>query len=183
MATGRDRVEAAQPVGDRRLLLDDLARRYRQSLVRFFERRAARDDVPDLVQDVFLRLARLGDVSGIQKPEQYLFTTAASALRDHARRKATRCAGLHDSYVEEEHGQGAAQAASMLEARDVMARLEGALRSLPERTRDVFVLRVMEEHKMADISRILGISVRAAEKHQARALSHVARVLGSRDDD
>lgn len=182
MAAGQDRVDTAGLAGERRLLLDDLARRYRQSLVRFFERRAARDDVPDLVQDVFLRLARLGDVSGIQKPEQYLFTTAASALRDHARRRATRCAGLHDSYVDEVHGRTAVLPPAV-EARDVMASLEVALRTLPVRTRDVFVLRVMDGQRMADISRMLGISVRAAEKHQARALAHVARVLGSWDDD
>lgn len=182
MAAGRDQVGMEKPVGDRRLL-DDLARRYRGSLVRFFERRAARDDVPDLVQDVFLRLARLGNVSGIQKPEQYLFATATSALRDYARRKTSHRANLHDSYVEEVHGHDAIHLTPLLEARDLMTRLEETLRSLPQRTRDVFVLRVMEQHKMADISRILGISVRAAEKHQARALAHVARALGSRNDD
>ncbi|MEG8042966.1 sigma factor-like helix-turn-helix DNA-binding protein [Sphingomonas sp. LR59] len=45
---------------------------------------------------------------------------------------------------------------------------------MPERTRDVFVLRMLEGLKMADVAHAMAISTRAAEKHQARALAHVA---------
>jgi len=57
-----------------------------------------------------------------------------------------------------------------------------ALAELPERRRDVFVLRVLEGMKMVDVARALSISTRAAEKHQAKALAHVAAALeGWRD--
>ena len=55
--------------------------------------------------------------------------------------------------------------------------LRRALAELPERTRDVFVLRMLEGLKMADVAHAMAISTRAAEKHQARALAHVAERL------
>jgi RNA polymerase sigma-70 factor (ECF subfamily) len=61
-----------------------------------------------------------------------------------------------------------------LESRFIADALRRALAELPERTRDVFVLRMLEGLKMADVAHALAISTRAAEKHQARALAHIA---------
>jgi FixJ family two-component response regulator len=55
----------------------------------------------------------------------------------------------------------------VLESKEAAVRLQAVLLELPDRSRDVFVLRVMEGLKMADVARALGISTRAAEKHQA----------------
>lgn len=163
---------------DRRNALDQLARRYGRALSRFFERRVERKaDVPDMVQDVFLRLSRLSDLSAINKPEHYLFTAATSTLRDQARRAAVRCAGTHERFDEDLHGGSDFSPARVLEGREAIARLNVTLRQLPERTRDIFVLRVFEEQKMVEIARALGISVRAVEKHYARAMAQVARAL------
>jgi RNA polymerase sigma-70 factor (ECF subfamily) len=54
-----------------------------------------------------------------------------------------------------------------------------ALRQLPERTRDVFMLRRFEGLKHAEIARLYGISVRAVEKHFAKALAHISVELES----
>ena len=165
-------------VADRGTALDQLARRYGQALSRFFERRVERKaDVPDMVQDVFLRLSRLRDLSAIAKPEHYLFTAATNTLRDRARRAAVRCTGAHERFDEDLHGGSDFSPARVLEGREAIARLNAALRTMPERTRDIFVLRVFEEQKMAEIARALGISVRATEKHYARAMAQVARAL------
>jgi RNA polymerase sigma-70 factor (ECF subfamily) len=51
------------------------------------------------------------------------------------------------------------------------------LRQLPERTRDVFVLRCFEGLTHAEIARLHAISVRAVEKHFAKALSYLATAL------
>lgn len=163
---------------ERDALIDRLARRYGGALARFFERRVERkSDVPDLVQDVFLRLSRLGGLAGVERPESYIFTTALSALKDRARRNAVRHLDKHESFDEIVHGGSDFSPARVLEGREAVAHLERALRSLPERTRDVFVLRMFEEQKMADIACALGISTRAAEKHYAKALAHVAGAL------
>ena len=134
-------------------------------------------DVPDLVQDVFLRLSRMPDPAAIEKPEHFLFVTAANVLKDRARREAVRGAGLHDDILDDALPSSEIPADRVLESREAAARLQAVLRELPERTRDVFVLRVLEGLKMADVAHALSISTRAAEKHQAKALARVTAAL------
>ena len=95
---------AAKLSAANRPILDALAARYSAALSRYFERRVTRQsDVPDLVQDVFVRLAKLSDLSTIEKPDQYIFATAASALRDQGRRDAVRYRNSQDEFDEAEH--------------------------------------------------------------------------------
>lgn len=169
---------------ERGALLDQLARRYAGPLARFFERRVAlRDDVPDLVQDVFLKLSRMPDPSVIDQPDRFLFVTAANALRDRARREAARSGALHESWDDEAHPGSDFSAQRVLEGRQAVLRLRDALLELPERTRDIFVLRVLEGLKIGDIARLIGISTRATEKHVARAMAHVTAALEAWRDD
>jgi RNA polymerase sigma factor (sigma-70 family) len=158
--------------------LDALARRYSPALARFFQRRVAQnEDVPDLVQEVFMRLARLPEYRRVQQPEQYLFTTAASALADYFRRRAVRKSDRHEIFDPEVHGGSDFSPADVLEGRQAVDRLQVALKALPERTRDVFVLRVLEEQKTIAVARALGISTRAVEQHQAKALVAISAAL------
>lgn len=178
------RAEAAPSVRetDRTAFLDRLARRYSQPLTRFFTRRVAnKADVPDLVQDVFIGLSRLKDPTQIERPETFLFVAAANALRDRNRRETTRHAGSHDAFDDEiDFGSGFSPE-RVLEARDALVRIRESLSDLPVRTRDTFVLRAFEELTMVEVARALGVSVRAAEKHYAKALIHVAAAVeGSR---
>lgn len=162
-----------------RSILEALAATYRGALTRYFERRTTNpDDVPDLVQDVFARLAKLDDLEAVEKPENYLFTTAASTLKDRARRSAARAGGKHLAFDESLHSDSGLPLERVLEARDAARRLEAELRLLPEIARDIFVLRVFEGRKMADAARIMQVSLRTAEKHYARALAQLARVVG-----
>jgi RNA polymerase sigma factor (sigma-70 family) len=132
--------------------------------------------VPDLVQDVFLRLSRMPDPTAIEKPEHFLFVTAANVLKDRARRDAVRGSGLHDD-LDERLASSDFPPDRVLESKEASVRLQATLLELPERTRDVFVLRVLEGLKMADVARSLRISTRAAEKHQAKALAVVTQAL------
>ena len=162
----------------RDFILSRLAKTYGQALGRFFERRVSvKADVPDLVQDVFLRLSRMPDPAAIEKPEHFLFVTAANVLKDRARREGVRGAGLHDEILDDTLPGSDIPPDRVLESREAAARLQAVLRELPQRTRDVFVLRVLEGLKMADVARALAISTRAAEKHQAKALARVTAAL------
>jgi RNA polymerase sigma-70 factor (ECF subfamily) len=170
-------------MASRDAVLTSMAATYRDALGRFFARRVRESaDVPDLVQEVFLRLSRLPDPAAVDKPEHFLFVTAANVLKDRARRAAVRGQGLHDPLPDEDLPGSEIPADRVLAGREAAARLRAALAELPERQRDVFVLRVLEGMKMADVARALSISTRAAEKHQAKALAHVAAALeGWRD--
>jgi RNA polymerase sigma-70 factor (ECF subfamily) len=162
----------------RRTLLGRLAETYSRPLTRYFARRVAVPaDVPDLVQDVFLRLSRLSDPAAIQRPDSFVFVTAANVLNDRVRRGRVRGDGLSDPIDDLEIEGSDFAPDRVLEGRQAVAQLRAALAELPERTRDVFVLRLLEGWKMAEVATALGISTRAAEKHQARALAHVAARL------
>jgi RNA polymerase sigma-70 factor (ECF subfamily) len=161
-----------------------LAQRYTSALSRYFERRVGdKAEAADLVQDVFVRLARLPDPSSIEKPDRYLFATAASALRDSGRRATVRHRSGHDAFDETLHGSDTLSPERILAGKQALARFQVALRELPERTRDVFVLRVFDGLKMETVARAMGISKRAAEKHYAKAMVHVAAALQDGADD
>jgi RNA polymerase sigma-70 factor (ECF subfamily) len=101
--------------------LDALARRYSPALARFFQRRVTQsEDVPDLVQDVFVRLARLREYDRVHQPEQYLFTTAASALGDYFRRRTVRRSDRHEIFDAELHGGFDFSPADVLEGRQAV---------------------------------------------------------------
>jgi RNA polymerase sigma factor (sigma-70 family) len=65
----------------------------------------------------------------------------------------------------------------VLQGSQSLAQLVAALRTLPERTRDVFMLRCFEGLKHAEIARLQGISVRASEGHLAKALACITHFL------
>ena len=159
-------------------LLDELTRRYAAPLQRFFEQRVRnKEDANDLVQDVFLRLSRLSDPQGIEQPQRYLFATAASSLRDNMRRKAVRHEGDHIPLDDAAELQCDITPLRVLEGKAAVTHLLAALMTLPERTRDVFVLRMFEDLRPGEIAEGMGISRRAVEKHFASALKHACEAL------
>lgn len=159
--------------------LRELVASYSRPLTRYFQRQvAASHEVPDLVQEVFLRLSRMDDPSEIRERDSFIFVTAANVLRDRARRDRTggeRQAAFFDDTLED---GSEFPPDRVLEGRQAVDCIRQALAEIPERTRDVFVLRILEGWKMNEVARSLGISTRAAEKHQARALAHIAARLG-----
>jgi RNA polymerase sigma factor (sigma-70 family) len=158
--------------------LDEVARRYYAPLVRYFRKRASSREVHDLVQQVFLRLSESGDVQAIRNPDAYIFRTASNTLTDHWRRGDARRRMAADAQaLVSGESDSTASPERVLLARESLARLVGAIRLLPERTRDVFILRCYEGLTHAEVARLQGISVRAVEKHFAKALSRIALAL------
>jgi RNA polymerase sigma factor (sigma-70 family) len=161
--------------------LEHLARRYSRALASFFQRRVTnKADVPDLVQDTFLRLAKLPSLDELRQPEHYLFQTASSALRDRARRDTVREHGAHQEFDETYHGGTDISPERVAIGRFAVRELREVIARLPERTRDIFVLRVFEEMRTAEIASALGISQRAVEKHHAKALAKVTAAMKAR---
>lgn len=158
--------------------LDDLARRYYAPLASFFRKRTRNaSEVQDLVQQVFLRLAQYRELGDIQNPDGYIFRTAANTLKDHHRRTAVR-----ERFAKEQSAVSGAAGSDfspehVLQDRETLTQLVAALRQLPERTRDVLMLRCFEGLKHAEIARLQGISVRAVEKHMAKALAYLNQAL------
>ena len=158
--------------------LDRLARRYYLPLATFFRKRT-RDasEVQDLVQQVFLRLAQCRDVDAIQNTDGYIFQTASNALKDYRRNVAVRERYVSVGSEATEHARSDLSPERVLLGKESVALLVDALRTLPERTRDIVMLRCLEGLKHGEIARLQGLSTRAVEKHVQRGLLHLARAL------
>ena len=174
---------STNPVGtaasETRSRLDELARRYYGPLLSFFRKRVRNaPEVHDLVQQVFLRLSQHGGLK-IDNVDGYVFQTAANTLKDYYRRSAVR-----ERFVNESGSQNAAEFPTdrVVEGREALAQVAQVLRQLPERMRDIFVLRCFEGLKYAEIAELQGIAVRSVEKHMAKALSALVSALGSDAD-
>lgn len=159
--------------------LGELHRRYGAPLRAYFSKRLrGSGDPDDLVQEVFVRLARRGGFGNIQQLEGYIFQTAANILRDWARRRSARRADDHVPFVDELYGNDCSSPERIYLGKEAARQLVAALQELPPRTRAVFVLRRLEAYRYAEIARHLEISVSSAEKHMAKALAHLAERSG-----
>ena len=139
-------------------------------LRRYFSKRLPAAQVDDLVQEVFVRIQAHEADSPIQHLDRYLFTTAASVLSDHLRRRAVRHEGDHHTLEESHHPVEELTPERVLLDREALQVVVSAIEGLPTRTRDVFVLHRFEEMTCNSIAEQLGMSVSAVEKHIMKAL-------------
>jgi RNA polymerase sigma factor (sigma-70 family) len=162
-------------VNDRQDLLKAIATRHGGRLRRFVESRLRRSpDVPDLVQEVFLRLLRVTDPETIRSPEAYLFTIAKHVLHQHRVRKAAardaEVADIMDVLEELENiPEPGIDAEVRLEAQQ---RLEELERALPLRVYATLVLNRIGGWTLQEVADELGISHVTAKKYLAKALTY-----------
>lgn len=170
-----------QPTDDTDASLDALAREYTPALKRYFRKRAPQPvDVEDLIQEVFTRLARRSDQSDIERPEAYLLRSAANVWRDFLRKRQTHASGAHDEYLDDQHAHEDRCPDHLLQGQQAVERVIAALNELPERSREVFVLRRVEGLRQRQVAALLGISESSVEKHMMKAIAHLADCLDNR---
>ena len=74
----------------KRVFLATIEQAHGRQLRRFLSARmrGAAADVPDLIQEIFLRLLRIKDHEAIKNPQAYLFTVASHVLDQYALKRA-----------------------------------------------------------------------------------------------
>ncbi|MBX7482401.1 RNA polymerase sigma factor [Qipengyuania qiaonensis] len=163
--------------------LPTLEEQFSGPLASFFAKRLPKHvDVDDLVQEVFMKLVKRGDTASIENIEGYVFRTAHSVLNDHLRRKQSRSEGKHvpmDDFL-------AVLGSEITPERVILGQEQlqimlMALKELPTRTQDIFVMRALEEMRSVEIADKLKISTRSVEKHMAKALNYLSSRLGYSD--
>ena len=157
---------------------EELHRAYRAPLVRFFSRRVRDSSVSeDLAQQVFERLLKRGNLGSIGNMGAYVFQAARSVIASHARGRGRDPDAGSEQFDENLHGDVDFSPEHVLLKREKLARALDALDSLPERTREIFVLRRIEGEKYRDIAERFGISVSAVEKHMERAIARLLETM------
>jgi RNA polymerase sigma factor (sigma-70 family) len=151
-----------------------MAAKYGERLRRFLKRRLPNaSDVPDLAQEVFLRLMRMPSHEDIRSPEAYLFTVASHVVHQHHQKQATAPTSLEviESFAERQIASSDDPSART-ELMERMEHLERTLDGLPPRVARALVLHRLGGHSIAEIAGELGCAEITVKKYLARALLH-----------
>jgi len=156
----------------------------RADLVRFFTLRlGSAAAAEDLVQEIYLRLARVDSAAAIENPGGYLYRLGSNLMLQRLRgerRTATRETAWRDAYGTRLADQDVADAPAADDAMASRQRLAAVLRAVgdlsPQRQR-VFRLHKLDGLSHAEVARTLGISKSAVEKHMIAVLRHLAERL------
>ena len=148
----------------------------------------------DIVQDAMLKLAE--KYSGRPAAELPLLfqRILQNAIRDHFRRTKVRSTWttlLHSMGLGGEDDEGdplealeiedvgniPASPADRLEQVQVMAAIEEAVKGLPDRQREAFLLRYWEELDVSETAKVMGCSEGSVKTHCSRATHALAKIL------
>lgn len=159
--------------------LERLYRAEANSLARGVARRGRdADEAGDVVHDAFVRLARLGNATMLDRPQAYLRRVVGNLLRDRRRADARCDAALHISVDDVDLPSPDLQA--QLEARDMLRRIEAAMERLPAKTRAIFMAHRVEGLSYAEIAVRWGMTVKGVEKQMSKALIRLDRLMARR---
>ncbi len=127
-------------------------------------------DVDDVIQETYAILSGLKSVDEIRDPKRYAFQTAYSVILGQLRRSRivsiTTVADLDFLGAVADVPSPESQACD----RDELRNVAHALGTLPERVREVMVLRRVEGLSQREVSERLGISENTVEKCVARGV-------------
>ena len=147
--------------------LQGWARQYGPALRRYFQKKVNATEADDLVQNVFLNIQSRGAQAGaIENVEGYLFRTAANVLA----RRLGRDAWKGDPLTAVVEPQDELSPERALIAKEQLERVVEALKTLPPRTRQAFILHRFEEMTYVSIARQMGITTISVGKLIKRAL-------------
>jgi RNA polymerase sigma-70 factor (ECF subfamily) len=141
-----------------------------------------RDDVPDLRQDVYIRVYETAAKSLPHQPKSLLFTAARNLMADRWRRSRVvpleALGEMEISHVLVDEITPDRRLTSQRELRSLVR----AFDRLPPRRREVLWLRRVEELPLKEIATRMGISQKTVERHLADATRDItAMVLGGSD--
>jgi RNA polymerase sigma factor (sigma-70 family) len=175
-------VSAALSLTDKQAFVTNLEKQHGQQLRRFLasrlRHRAA--DVPDLVQEVFLRMLRIDHHETIRSSEAYLFTIAFHVLHQHVMRRSAIPESVEISaLIDQLEASPDADPANRAETSQQLEMLQEAIAQLPPKARAVLLLHRRDGYTLDEIAKKLGFSRANAAKYLAKALVHCRRQMQS----
>ena len=164
--------------------LDQLVTEHGLALERFLARKLENPaDAAEVAQEAFLRIYRMQNPEELDNARAYLFQVAANLAVDQLRRRSLHFRFLKSEEsqgVETEAGEAVASASSpehILNAREKLDRIYGAIDGLPNKCRQAFLLHRNAGMSYGDIARELDVSVSSVEKYILQALKQCRLAL------
>jgi len=133
---------------------------------------ASRDDAEDIAQEAFLKIFRyIGSYRSDQTFKAYFYRIVMNAARDHLSKMrpagTTTLEGMDEIPAEPDRRA----------AFEDVELLRSALSELPQREREVVILRDLQGLSTWEVARILRISPITVRRHSGRALAHLKKLL------
>lgn len=152
-------------------------------LRRFFSFRVRNPaDIPDLTQEVFLRMLRIPDRDAIRSPEAYLFTVALHVAQQHAMQdSAIPPAEQAEELLAQLPASPDADPVLQAHGAQCLEAFTRALERLSPKVRATFVLHRQYGMTLKEISRELRISFPMAKKYLAKALQQLHQHLDTKE--
>jgi RNA polymerase sigma factor (sigma-70 family) len=140
--------------------------------------RNAAADVPDLTQEVYLRLLRIEDHETIRNPQAYLFTIASHVLHQHGLRRAAapESVEIMDA-VSELQNVPDTDPAMQVETEQRFEHLGRALLEHSPRAYATLVLHRCDGVPLQDIADQFGVSYTMAKRYLSKALLYCQQHL------
>ena len=160
---------------DTQALFEQLTTRQGRRLRQFLRRRVGNAaDIPDIIQEVFLRLLRVPRRETIRIPEAYIFTIARHAAQQHqlACARASKVVELDETLADFLPGS---EPDPVLEVTAEQCRVvvEETLRQMAPKVRATFLLYRRDGLSIDEISERLDVSRPMAKKYMVKALAQL----------
>jgi RNA polymerase sigma-70 factor (ECF subfamily) len=166
-------------IEDPQTLVADLAASHGDQLRRFLVARVRNvADVPDIVQEVYLRMLRVPNIESIRSPEAYLFTVAQHVVQQHTLRQiATPPSVELTQMLDIQSATPDVDPVLATDAAQCIEQLQGAMEELSPKVRATFLLHRRDGLSFNDIGTRLGISRPMVKKNLMKALMHFRQRL------
>jgi RNA polymerase sigma-70 factor (ECF subfamily) len=148
-----------------------LYREHHSALVALLQcRLGSRSDAQEIAQEVYVKLLTMPDLGRMESPRAFLFRMAINQSVDYLRKRTVRAnltpapagADLHAAPLPEQH----------LWAGQQWKKVQEALRELPAKTSQAFVMHVLEGRDFSAIAEGMKLSERMVRYHVSRAMAH-----------
>ena len=138
---------------------------------------ASAEDVDDIVQEAYCRLAALSSVAHIASGRAYFFQTARNIAAERVRRARI----VRIDYATEIDAlnilDGEPSPEQIVDSRRELARVQTLIEDLPERCREIFKLRRIHGLSQKDVADRLKVTENVVEAQTARGLKLILAAL------
>ena len=135
-------------------------------------------EIDDVIQETYARIVSQPSLEAIKYPHQYAVQTATAIIIDHIRRSRVISISTAGDLDQLEISAPEASPEQQLEFREEIAAVAKSLAQLPERTRQVLIMRRVEGLSQQATADRLGISVKTVEKHMAQGVAALMTLFG-----
>ncbi|ESQ92686.1 RNA polymerase sigma factor [Asticcacaulis benevestitus] len=151
--------------------------------VRAWLRRArmSHEDVEDILQEAYCKMAELATIDHITSPRGYFFTVAKNIAFMRLRRARIVRIESVDEIDRLDIASDAPSPEQITAARSELSRLKRLIDALPERCRRIFEMRRIQGVAQKEIARVMGVTETIVENETAKALRLIMRSMAAED--